>query len=108
MERLAVLMVSAVALLGLVVAAEAQRSPQERGRAIAESKCARCHAIGESGVSPLGLAPPFRELHLRYPIASLAEALAEGIITGHSMMPRFTFNPDEINALLTYLESLQQ
>jgi cytochrome c len=108
MGRLAVSIVSALALLGFAVAAEAQRSPQERGRTIAEAKCARCHAIGESGASPLGLAPPFRDLHLRYPIASLAEALAEGIVTGHSMMPRFTFNPDEINALLTYLESLAQ
>jgi hypothetical protein len=42
----------------------------------------------------------------RYPVENLAEALAEGIVTGHSAMPEFTFKPDEIDALLTYIASL--
>jgi mono/diheme cytochrome c family protein len=81
-------------------------SPQERGRAIAKTKCARCHAIGAEGESPVALAPPFRVLPLRYPVEHLAEALAEGIVVGHPMMPEFTFDPPEIDALLTYIESL--
>jgi len=52
------------------------------------------------------LAPPFRVLPHRYPVANLAEALAEGIVVGHPAMPEFTFEPDEINALLTYIQSL--
>jgi mono/diheme cytochrome c family protein len=32
--------------------------------------------------------------------------LAEGIVTGHSAMPEFTFQPNEIDALLTYIASL--
>jgi hypothetical protein len=51
-------------------------------------------------------APPFRVLPQRYPVQNLAEALAEGIVTGHPMMPEFTFAPDEIDALLTYIDSL--
>jgi mono/diheme cytochrome c family protein len=58
--------------------------------------------------SPVTPAPPFRVLHQRYPIENLAEALAEGIVTGHSAMPEFTFTPDEIDALLTYIGSLGQ
>lgn len=81
-------------------------TPLQRGRAIAEKNCARCHATGSTGASPLQPAPPFRVLHQRYPIANLAEALAEGIVTGHSAMPEFTFKPDEIDALLTYIASL--
>jgi hypothetical protein len=42
----------------------------------------------------------------RYPVDHLAEALAEGIVVGHPMMPQFTFDPPEIDALLTYIESL--
>jgi cytochrome c len=80
--------------------------PLERGRAIAEKNCARCHATGATGESPVTPAPPFRVLHQRYPIENLAEALAEGIVTGHSAMPEFTFAPDEIDALLTYIASL--
>ena len=80
--------------------------PQERGRALAETKCARCHAIGTEGESPVALAPPFRVLPQRYPVEHLAEALAEGIVVGHPLMPEFTFDPPEIDALLTYIDSL--
>jgi hypothetical protein len=31
------------------------------------------------------------------------QALAEGIVVGHPAMPRFTFEPREIGALLTYI-----
>lgn len=95
-----------VLLLMMHAPAAAQSSPVERGRAIAERLCARCHAIGPEGASPLGIAPPFRELPKRYPVEQLAEALAEGIVTGHPEMPRFVFTPREIGALLAFLQSL--
>jgi cytochrome c len=85
----------------------AQSSPSARGEAIAHKYCARCHAVGETGASPMGLAPPFRDLSKRYPIENLQEALAEGIVVGHPAMPRFTFEPREINALLTYISGLK-
>ena len=84
-----------------------QSSPSARGEKIAQRLCARCHAIGEVGTSPMGLAPPFRDLSKRYPIESLAEALAEGIVVGHPAMPRFTFEPREIDALLTFISGLK-
>ena len=62
--------------------------------------------LGLTGASPMGLAPPFRDLSQRYPIETLAEALAEGIVTGHPAMPHFTFHPREIDALLTYIDGL--
>jgi mono/diheme cytochrome c family protein len=86
--------------------ASSQTTPSERGQTIAEKQCARCHAIGPTGNSPMGLAPPFRDLSQRYPIETLAEALAEGIVTGHPAMPVFTFHPREIDALLAYINSL--
>src|SRR5262249_17621060 len=83
-----------------------QSSLRERGQAIAQRHCARCHAIDDTSDSPMGLAPPFRDLSKRYAIGNLAEALAEGIVTGHPAMPRFTFEPREIDALLTFIGSL--
>ncbi len=104
---------SAIAVAGALVAgtfavtpAAAQSSPTARGEAIAQRLCARCHAVKREGASPMGLAPPFRELPKRYPVENLAEALAEGIVTGHPAMPQFTFTPREIGALLTYIDSL--
>ena len=48
-------------------------------------------------------APPFRTLHLRYPIDSLEEALAEGIRTGHRAMPEFALSNHQVQDLIAYL-----
>jgi hypothetical protein len=51
-------------------------------------------------------APPFRTLGKRYPVEHLAEALAEGIRTGHPDMPEFEFSSPDIGALITYLKEI--
>ena len=111
MRASAVLILVVLGALGsaavLAAPAAAQSTPSARGQAIAERLCARCHSIRDQGDSPMGLAPPFRDLAKRYPIEHLAEALAEGIITGHPAMPAFTFEPRDIEALLSYISSLQ-
>jgi len=86
--------------------AKAQDAQVERGRAFAEANCASCHAIGPAGESPLRAAPPFRTLHLRYPVENLAEALAEGIMTAHPAMPHFRLETDQIGDLIAYLKTL--
>lgn len=91
----------------LTMPASATSAPEQRGRAYAKAHCARCHAIGRVGESPFKPAPPFRTLHLRYPIETLGEALAEGIVTGHPAMPQFELAPAQINDLLSYLKSLE-
>ena len=80
----------------------------ERGRTFVETNCARCHAVGPTGTSALGEAPAFRDLHKRYPVEHLGEALAEGITTGHPSMPEFQLNPDQIAEVLAYLKSLER
>jgi mono/diheme cytochrome c family protein len=86
--------------------AAAQAQLVERGRAIAERLCARCHDVTLTRDSPVVEAPPFRVLPQRYPVENLAEALAEGIVTGHPAMPQFRFAPSEIDALLSFIDSL--
>jgi mono/diheme cytochrome c family protein len=105
--RLARIFIAAIPhVVLLAMPATAGDQTWARGRAIAEVKCARCHAIGAKGESPMALAPPFRALPERYPVEHLAEALAEGIVVGHPAMPEFTFAPADIDALLTYLQGL--
>ena len=101
-----ILMPLALALIALTPAMA--ESPQEqRGKTFALNNCARCHAIDKVSPSPLKIAPPFRTLHKRYPIETLAEALAEGISTGHPTMPAFQLEADQIGDLLAYLKSLE-
>jgi mono/diheme cytochrome c family protein len=80
---------------------------EQRGKTFALNNCARCHSIDKATQSPLKIAPPFRTLHLRYPIETIAEALAEGISTGHPTMPQFQLDPDQINDLLSYMKTLE-
>jgi len=77
------------------------------GQRLAAGLCAGCHAIGPSDRSAHPDAPPLRLLSQAYPVRDLEEALAEGIMTGHPDMPPFQLEPDDIDALLTYLESIQ-
>ena len=101
-------MLMSLALALITWAPGVAASPQEqRGKTFALNNCARCHAIDRVSPSPLKIAPPFRELHKRYPIETLAEALAEGISTGHPTMPAFQLEPDQIGDLLAYLKSLE-
>jgi mono/diheme cytochrome c family protein len=80
------------------------------GGQLAEGLCAGCHAIAGPGPSPVAEAPAFSGIGRRVKIDDLAEALAEGIVTGHGPveMPEIVLDPDEIDALLAYLHSVQQ
>lgn len=81
---------------------------EQRGAVYAQANCASCHAIGRAGDSPLTAAPAFRSLGLSYPVSDLAEAFAEGIVTGHPAMPEFRMTSGENADLIAYLESIQR
>ena len=91
----------------LSVPAAAQSGRAQRGQVFVQMNCAGCHAVGRAGESPLPVAPPFRALHTRYPVEELAEALAEGITTGHPSMPEFRLDPAQINDVFAYLQTLE-
>lgn len=100
-------LVVAIAVLGsgqLVSPVGAQ--DQAQGRELAEKLCARCHAIGPRMTGRHPNAPSFQEIAGRYPVWNLQEALAEGILVGHPDMPKFQLKPAQINALLTYMDTL--
>ncbi len=86
----------------------AEKDLTNKGKVLVEKNCSRCHAIGKEGNSAHPEAPPFRTLSSRYPIEDLAEALAEGIVSGHPDMPIFMFGPTDVQAIIDYLNSIQE
>ena len=100
--------VATVLILAVAPAFAQQRGSAQVGQKLVQENCSRCHAVGRTGESPLRIAPPFRELHKRYPVENLAEALAEGIVTGHPTMPEFRFDPDQVEHILAYLKTLER
>jgi cytochrome c len=105
--------VAAVAVLGMArqPPAPAAEAPAvipsaERGHALVLRDCAACHAVEATGASGFSPAPPFRTLKDKYPLDSLEEALAEGILSGHPAMPEYEYAPDEIADIIAWMKSL--
>src|SRR6266699_3290969 len=95
-----------LALSLIAPSALAQSPAAQRGLTFVRTHCAQCHAIDKISESPLAIAPPFRTLHLKYPIESLERPLAEGIIVGHPTMPQFRFERDQVVDIIAYLKTL--
>lgn len=111
MRRLLTSILLAPCLLPMIAAPATAGGDAAQGRQLAARLCAGCHAVAGEGPSPVADAPPFSGLARKWPIEHLAEALAEGIVTGHRgdvRMPEFVFEPEQIDSLLAYLESVQR
>ena len=80
----------------------------KRGEQLLQRDCGRCHATAKTGDSPRKEAPAFRTLSQRYPIEQLEESLGEGIMSGHPEMPEFSYDADDVGAIIDYLKSIQQ
>jgi mono/diheme cytochrome c family protein len=95
----------------VVTPSEQKRFPQptaenEAGRMLLQKNCSRCHSIDATGQSPLQLAPPLREIYLRYPIEQLEYGFAEGMGSKHREMPQIQFSSVQVSAILSYLGSI--
>lgn len=110
--RFSVTALAAALLLAAAIPPAGAATPDpaqlKRGEALLQRDCARCHAVGRTGASPHAGAPAFRTLGKRYPIESLEESLAEGIMSGHPDMPEFAFDADDVGAIIVYLKAIQQ
>ena len=79
------------------------------GQSLVEQRCARCHAIGQTGVSPYPGAQPFRDLGQRWTREKLAQALHTGILAEHDASGvRFEMrlSDQEITDFFNYLDSI--
>lgn len=104
---------AASAALALCACAGPQSEPQASqedliadGRSIAEAQCAGCHAVGDYGESPNPAAPHFRSILAGYRSEVLRDELIAGIQVAHPM-PVFQLNPQGVDALILYLQSIQ-
>src|SRR6266446_7011934 len=97
----------AAILLSAGESARAQSPAAQRGLIFVRVHCAQCHAIDKVSDSPLAIAPPFRTLHLKFPIESLRRRLAEGIVADHPTMPQFRLDPDQLADVMAYLQTFE-
>lgn len=107
-------LVLSLTLLALAACSDAKKDSSPAGdliadgRVIAEEQCSRCHATGPDGLSPNPAAPVFRTILSRYSEDALVNDLAEGIRIGHPDMPKIALRPEGVDALISYLRSVQE
>lgn len=80
-------------------------SPVQRGRAVAERRCAGCHAVqtGET-VSPNAAAVSFSRVAALSGVTELA--LQARLQTSHQTMPNLILDADEMRDVIAYILSL--
>ena len=105
MQRLVLSGALAACMAAAAFGAPVDQPTLDRGRAIAEQLCGRCHATAETGASPHKITPPFRDLSERFPVEMLVEALKSGEISGHDEMPMFVLAPEDMQALFAHIDS---
>ena len=79
-----------------------------RGRQTAEGRCAACHAVGKSKVSPRAGAPAFADLQRRYTAPGLLRELEASDAVGHYGMPVVSTSAAEREGLVAYIRSLDR
>ncbi|WP_315729268.1 MULTISPECIES: cytochrome c [unclassified Bradyrhizobium] len=95
-------------LLMTSTASHALDSEQRRGKALLQSLCSRCHAIGPAGASPHPDAPPFRTFgDSKLYDDDFAQRLQSGLSTIHKDMPSFRFDRADAEAAVNYLKAIQ-
>lgn len=105
----AVISAAACSLAAGVNPAWAQSGDElKAGQDLVEVNCGKCHAVGAADASPHQSAPPFRKLSDSFPMDALEEAFADGrIYSGHPDMPEFIATPEQVDAIIAYIASLQ-
>ena len=79
---------------------------RNRGKALLQENCGRCHAIEAKGDSPLQGAPPMRTIYARFAPKELQAELREGMVSRHRDMPQIDFSDEDTDAILAYLYAL--
>ena len=108
------LMVAALACLVLPFffagssAAQALDPERQRARAMLDTLCGRCHAVGKTGKSASPLAPAFRSFGEKLYDTDMVQRLQDGLTTIHPDMPTFRFNRHQAAAAVNYLRSIQK
>lgn len=98
----------AALLLGLSAAAQGAGPGElkDRGKALLQKNCGRCHAVGETGDSALKAATPMRDIYARFAPKELQAELKEGMVSKHRLMPQVEFSDEDTDAILAYLYAL--
>ena len=93
-----------VLALAFLASSAAAQEPELGGR-LAVRWCMACHIVDATQTKATDNAPSFRDIATRP--ATTAESLDRHLSTGHTLMPDFSLDTRERNALVAYILSLR-
>lgn len=85
------------------VAAAGVETEAEKGKALLEQNCGRCHGVVGDQASPLKQAPNLSVVLGAWPNEELELELADGVGSRHRDMPQIQFTPEEITSIYYFL-----
>ena len=100
------LIVGLVACLSTTSNAASSSQLRNRGKALLQENCGRCHAVGAVGRSPLKAATPMRNVYAKFAPRELQAELREGMVSRHREMPQIDFSDEDVDAIMAYLYAL--
>ena len=100
------LIVGLLACLSATSNAAPSSQLRNRGKALLQENCGRCHAIGAVGSSPMKAATPMRKVYTKFAPRELQAELTEGMVSRHREMPQIEFSDEDVDAILAYLYAL--
>lgn len=108
--RTTAIAVALLAMVAMVPAAAQSLDPESafRGRRLAETNCAPCHAIAQIDESEHPDAPPFRHMANRRPLETLPADMLGDLFLRHAVMPQFEPDERQVNDIVTYMKSIQE
>lgn len=78
-----------------------------RGKALAETNCSHCHAVGLEGESPNVNAPTFRNFSSYHEIGMIHRLLLENTSAEHTGMPHFDITLEQTGDIIAWINWLQ-
>jgi cytochrome c len=105
MERLALFSLVLLFVVAVSTSAMAQQAGDPgAGAAYAKQYCSKCHAIGDTQISPEPKAPRFKDIaNTRTPVV-----LGVWLRTPHLYMPNIVVEADQIDNVIAYILSLKK
>ena len=105
----ALLILAAAVAVAMPAGAAPVKSPGvDRGAQVAQRDCAICHAVGATGRSPNGAAPPFPGIAGRYNPIALEQALKRIASQGHFEMRPHALADADAADLAVYIQDLSK
>jgi mono/diheme cytochrome c family protein len=104
--RTRLLVVGLLVCLSGVANAASSSQLRNRGKALLQENCGRCHAVSAVGSSPLKAATPMRDVYAKFAPRELQAELREGMVSRHREMPQIDFSDEDVDAILAYLYAL--